>query len=412
MKKADASQQIANKKWTVIDSIGILMIGAVAGRMLPYYLPTANRWTVMILLGVYALLFVVAHQIPCRLNVLLFPYFIIQTVITLALILAIPSYEGPQDYFVMLLLPLCIQAMWRLTLKAGSIWVGFFACMSAASMIIYYRINESSWEGIGYSLAYVAACIMVAVLSSVTLRAEEAQRESQALNEELRQANQKLQDYARQVEQLAATEERNRLARDLHDSVSQTVFSINLTAQAARILLERDPGKAAAKLEHLQSLTENALAEMRALIQHLRPDSIDQAGLCEYLRKYAVERKKQDGLEVALSITGDQRLPAQVEECLFRVVQESLNNVVKHAGVNKASVTLNLNENLISLCIEDHGAGFDPRKAASGATHLGLLGMQERVRALGGKLEIISSPHAGTQVWVKDLKVKEGDAHV
>jgi signal transduction histidine kinase len=396
----------------VIDTVSYLMIGSVAGRMLPYYLGTGDRWVVIGLLSLYALLFTAARILSRRIPTFLYPYFLIQLAISMYLCLGISSYDGPQDYFAMLVLPLCIQAMWRPSLKKGAIWVGFFSVVMASSMIIYYQKYEQSWEGIGYGLVYVAACVMIAAFSSMTMRAEEAHNRTQALNAELQQANQKLQDYARRVEHMAAVEERARLARDLHDSVSQTIFSMTLTAQAARILLERDPGRVGDQLDHLQELAKNALAEMRALIQHLRLDADQRDGLGAWLRRHVLERELQDGLMVDLTITGERRLPSAVEENLFRVVQEALNNVTRHAQCTSASVTLRLDENPIMLCIEDHGVGFNPASGSASArlygSHMGIAGMAERVRALGGRLEIDSSPGKGTRVWVTDLVVEEG----
>ena len=146
----------------------------------------------------------------------------------------------------MLIMPISMQAMWRFGQKTGTRWVAVFAVFVAVCMIVYYQKYEGSWEGVGYGLVYVAAAIMISVFSTLTQRATSAHKESQALNAELAAANSKLQEYARQVEQLAAAEERSRLARDLHDSVSQTIFSLTLTAQAARILLDRDPARGAA----------------------------------------------------------------------------------------------------------------------------------------------------------------------
>ena len=383
------------------------MVGSVVGRMLPYYWPTDNRWVMIGLLGLYILLFTAARILSYRRPAILHPYFVVQLGITLLLLLIIPSYDGPQDYFAMLILPISMQAMWRFGQKTGTLWVAVFAVFVAVCMIIYYQQYEGSWEGVGYGLVYVAAAIMISVFSTLTLRATAARAETQALNAELQAANQKLQEYARQVEQLAAAEERSRLARDLHDSVSQTIFSLTLTAQAARILMERDPARVPAQLDHLQALAKNALAEMRSLIEHLRPDSLTQNGLAAGLHQHVLERKLRDGLDVQLVIHGESRLPAALEEGLFRVVQEALNNVVKHAGVTEAAVTLRLDRNPIELCIADRGAGFDPQARPPETGHLGLAGMAERVAALGGRLEIESAPGSGTRIWVKDLVVEE-----
>ncbi len=394
-------------QWTAVDTVSYLMIGSVVGRMLPYYWPTDNRWPMVGLMSLYILLFTAARIISHRRPAILHPYFIVQLGITLLLLLVIPSYDGPQDYFAMLIMPISMQAMWRFGQKTGTRWVAVFAVFVAVCMIVYYQKYEGSWEGVGYGLVYVAAAIMISVFSTLTQRATSAHKESQALNAELAAANTKLQEYARQVEQLAAAEERSRLARDLHDSVSQTIFSLTLTAQAARILLDRDPARVAPQLDHLQELASSALAEMRSLIEHLRPDSLTQKGLPAALRQHVLERQLRDGLEVQLTISGERRLPAAVEEGLFRVVQEALNNVVKHAGVKQASVTLRLDRDPIECCIADAGVGFNPQSRSAETGHLGLAGMAERVRAIGGRLEINSAPGAGTRLWVKDLVVPE-----
>ncbi|MBE0698744.1 MAG: sensor histidine kinase, partial [Anaerolineaceae bacterium] len=205
--------------------------------------------------------------------------------------------------------------------------------------------------------------------------------------------------------------ERNRLARELHDSVTQTIFSMTLTAQSTRILLDRDPTRVAAQLDHLQSLAQSALAEMRSLIQQ-RPRSIAEEGLVEALRRHAAERSAQDGLQVDLRITGNQRLPISTEEALFRIIQEALNNIAKHASTNNATVTLCLEKNPVWAAIDDQGIGFNPalicqKETVGGSTHLGLSGMAERVAALGGKLVIESNPGAGTHIRVENIQVEE-----
>jgi signal transduction histidine kinase len=169
---------------------------------------------------------------------------------------------------------------------------------------------------------------------------------------------------------------------------------MTLIADAARILLERDPTKAGAQIDRLLELAQSALAEMRSLISHLRPKTVAEEGLVPALRRHVAERGNQDGLSVALRLEGyaedDARLPPETEEALFRIVQEALNNVVKHAQTDRAEVRLRLRDDAVLLLVEDPGVGFDPTRVSSGASHLGLTSMGERVRALGGTLEIES----------------------
>jgi signal transduction histidine kinase len=144
---------------------------------------------------------------------------------------------------------------------------------------------------------------------------------------------------------------------------------------------------------------------MRSLISHLRPKTVAEEGLVPALRRHVAERGSQDGLTVALSLEGyaedDMRLPPETEEALFRIVQEALNNVVKHAQTDRAEVRLILRDEAVSLLIEDSGVGFDPARVSSGTSHLGLTSMRERVKALGGTLEIESQPGAGTHIKVE-----------
>lgn len=228
---------------------------------------------------------------------------------------------------------------------------------------------------------------------------------------ELQEAHGQLQEYAAQAEELAAVQERNRLARELHDSVTQTIFSMTLTAEAARILLERDPSQAASHLSLLQELAQSALSEMRALIQQLRPTLIEEGGLAVALHQHLAALERREGLKAALQVEGEGQLPRDQEEGLFRIVQEALNNVVKHAHTDTAAVRLQLENGQVSLLIEDQGAGFDPSRSGPAREGFGLTSMRERVEMLGGTLEVRSSPGKGTQVLVQVPKTKRGNSN-
>jgi signal transduction histidine kinase len=210
-----------------------------------------------------------------------------------------------------------------------------------------------------------------------------------------------------QAQQVATLEERQRLARELHDSVTQTIFSMTLTSEAARILLHRDPARVAAQLEHLQQLAQEALAEMRSLIYELRPAREAEAGLVPALRQHVVERQNRDGLTAALHVEGEKRLPPEYEAALFRIVQEALNNVVKHAQTDQAKVTLHMTGQAISLVIEDHGVGFDPASVGSNTSRIGLTSMRERAETLGGAFTLESQPGAGARIKVEIPQIQE-----
>jgi len=259
-------------------------------------------------------------------------------------------------------------------------------------------------------IIYLAGIFLVTGFCYLALQAGEAQNRSEALLADLQVANRKLQVYAAQVQELAAAAERNRLARELHDSVTQIVFSLTLSAQSARILLDRDPPRAAAQLDHLQELAQRALVEMRGLIQQLHPRSIAEEGLAAGLHRLATERQSGDGLNVELQVHGERRLPANIEEGLFRIAQEALNNIVKHAHTDRAVITLDLEDgNRVLMDIVDYGAGFDPTQVQSSPGHLGLTSMAERIQALGGTLIVDSKPGKGTRIRVELVVVQEVD---
>lgn len=381
-----------------------LLTGSVAARMIPHYIGTDYQWVVIFLVAAFILLLSSERIISRFIKWYIYFYFLIQLGIISAL-LVIPTDTAPTDYFLNLVLPLCGQVMWTLNDPPARYWIVAFSFYCFLAMMLSFDL----WEGMGFGFTYIAGCILVSVLSAATLRSNRAQIKSQALLAELQIANQKLQEYSRQVESLAAAEERNRLARELHDSVSQTIFSMTLTAQAARMLMESDPPRVPSLLDHLQTLSHNALAEMRTLIQELRPHNIVYQGLAAALQKHVKDRLLQDGLKVDVQILKDRRLSNQVEEGLFRVAQEALNNVVKHSGSDTARIILDLGSDTRCLIIEDQGIGFDPLAVRSLPGHVGLSSMDERVRSFGGTLMVDAKPGGGTRIRIENIPINDDD---
>jgi signal transduction histidine kinase len=201
--------------------------------------------------------------------------------------------------------------------------------------------------------------------------------------------------------ELSTIEERKRLARELHDSVTQTLFSIGLTAEAAAELLESDPARARGQLEHLQRLTHAAMTEMRSLIFELRPAELETEGLAAALRKHVEVLQRLYEPEIQLRVDGDRRLPPDVERGLLRIAQEALGNALRHSGAAHVSLSLTERDSRVEICIADDGQGFDPAEAATRSRRLGLTSMRERAEALGGVLAIESAPGKGTIVTVE-----------
>jgi signal transduction histidine kinase len=209
--------------------------------------------------------------------------------------------------------------------------------------------------------------------------------------------NARLHERARQA---AILEERQRLARELHDSVTQSLYGISLYAEAAsRALADGETEPAAASVREISETTREALGETRLMLFELRPPLLEEQGLGAALRTRLEAVEARSGLEALFECRGDARLAPDREVELFRLSQEALNNVLKHAHAHRVQVHLDLEANPVLLDVADDGVGFDPTRHGAGG--LGLPGMRERVERLGGTVRIESSPGAGTRVHVE-----------
>ena len=202
-----------------------------------------------------------------------------------------------------------------------------------------------------------------------------------------------------QAQHAAALEERQRLARELHDSGSQAVYGIALGARPARTLLDRDPARVAEPLDYVLQLAEAGLAEMRALIFELRPESLEQEGLVAALDKQADALRARHGIDARAVLCDEPDVPLELKEPLYRIAREALHNTVKHARASRVELRLECGPEEIALEVADDGVGFDPSGEFPG--HLGLRSMRERSTAFGGSLEVESAPGRGTRVHVR-----------
>jgi signal transduction histidine kinase len=209
-----------------------------------------------------------------------------------------------------------------------------------------------------------------------------------------------------QAQQVATAEERERLARELHDAVTQTLFSASLIAEAVPHLWERDPDEGRRRIEELRRLTRGALSEMRTLLLELRPASLMEAPLGQLLKQLAETAASRANLEVSIRSDGDAwSLPPEVHLVVYRVVQEALNNTCKHGAATHATVHVRWRHDGLHARVTDNGRGFEPRADTRG--RLGLVIMQERARAVGARLRIQSQLGHGTTVdlhWRKSAR--------
>jgi PAS domain S-box-containing protein len=259
--------------------------------------------------------------------------------------------------------------------EQGGGWTNELTCLTKTGNSLPAEISASLVDVDG------RPCL-IALVRDITERkqAEEALRASEA--------------------RLAVLEERQRLARDLHDSVTQGLYGLNLYAEAtARLLSTGNVEMAATQLREMRDTAQEALREMRLLIYELRPPVLEEEGLVAALQNRLEAVEERAGLETTFKVEGDGRLPPAIEEGLYRIAQEALNNALRHAHAHRISMYLRQVEPTVILEITDDGVGFDPSTTQERGG-LGLRGMEERVEGLSGSLSIDSAPGAGTRVKV------------
>ncbi|MER5779700.1 GAF domain-containing sensor histidine kinase [Streptomyces sp. NPDC002039] len=198
--------------------------------------------------------------------------------------------------------------------------------------------------------------------------------------------------------ELTIAEERSRLAHELHDAVSQKLFSLRLTAQAASALVDRDPARAKGELQQVALLAAEAADELRAAVTELRPAALDEDGLVATLRDHVRVLDRAHTAYVTFTCDGVRALPATQEEAVLRVAQEALHNALRHSGAETVEVTLLRRGAGALLSVRDDGCGFSPPTVRKAGRHLGLVSMRDRASGVGGRLEVRSEPAKGTTI--------------
>jgi signal transduction histidine kinase len=303
-----------------------------------------------------------------------------------------------EDFWALMIFPLVVQAMNNFKPRIGYIFTGIFI-----AIMPYFLLSSLGLEkGLPLMFIYGSACFLVAAFIVIVRESVAAQDESQKQKAELQIAHQQLQDYTERAEELAVLQERNRLARELHDSVTQSLHSATLLAEAGqRQASSGDIEKAREYLKRLGEISQQALREMRLLVYELRPLALTGVGLLGALQQRLDAVERRSGVEVIFSSKDEIEIPEYIEEEFYRIAMEALNNALKHANPTSVTVILRKVEKLEVPCIElaiiDDGVGFDPGKKDS-EEGFGLVSMRERIEKLGGELDIISAPGEGTQV--------------
>lgn len=350
---------------------------------------SSASWTLLAIFGV-----ILFSQQPLTRRFLWYPrlYALAQSGLVIAMLIVDPTI----DFLTLLFLPLSFQAVQFFSSRIGFVWIGGFI-LAMAGMALF----GMEWEaGLTLVLTGGGANLLMGSFAHLITRTEGRRKENQRLFADLQEAYRRMKESAAQAEALAAAEERHRLTRELHDSLTQTLFSMNLAVQAAGLSTQDAPDQVKSHLTRLQGLSRSAARELLSLTGQVPPRPVAQEGLASAIQRLADERMEQDGLQVSLEMTGARTLTEPVETALYRIVQEALNNVTRHAGVRQARIWLRLESPAASLDVEDAGCGFDLENQQPGG--FGLAGMAERAREIGWRLEVRSHPGQGTQVHVEE----------
>lgn len=217
--------------------------------------------------------------------------------------------------------------------------------------------------------------------------------------EQLATAHEQLRQYALRIEDLAAVQERNRIAREIHDSLGHTLTAQNIQLQTAVKLWQRDSKKAHSFLQQAQQLAATAMQEVRRSVRTLREDAVEEPPLEKAIAHLVHDFQQGTGITISTQIEGETIICPQMSKALHRIIQEALTNIRKHAQATQVSIQLSTTSEQVNLMIQDNGRGFDPELQSGDG--FGLQGMRERVAALNGVLSLATEPGAGCRIIIK-----------
>jgi signal transduction histidine kinase len=319
-------------------------------------------------------------------------YLAIQTAITTALFpLGINSFAAPILFFV-----LSSYAMTLKPVRRGVVWIAIFALIT---FVGFGLITSWSWALVSVG-PFIGGYLFFGAFGKNTQDAEEARAASQKLADELAAANQQLREYTAQAEELAVADERNRLARELHDSLGHRLTVAVVQLEGAQRLIPNDPGRAAAMIGTMREQMKEALGDLRRSLASLRAPVEADLPLDQALQRLSHEFQASTGLKVHLEINGlCPDLPAAERLALYRAAQEALTNTHKHARARTIWLRLDLADETLRLVAADDGQGFSDRDPS--AFSFGLRGLHERATQLGGELTLSQRLGGGAQLEFK-----------
>jgi signal transduction histidine kinase len=293
----------------------------------------------------------------------------------------------------MLFCPIVVQVMNNFPQRIGYLITGIFTVITSFILLL----------GLGYEVGlplifvYGVIYFLLATFIAIIREAEEAREESRRQQAELMATQETLRKSEMEK---AVTTERNRLARELHDSVTQSLYSLTLFTEAARHMAEEQNLKDLEQhIKQIGIIGLQSLKEMRLLVYELQPPELERDGLVLALRRRLEAVEGRAGVEARVTVEEYDTLPGGIEQELFRIAMEALNNALKHAAATSVVVILRQDSGCLEMEIVDDGVGFEPESARNSGG-MGLLSIQKRVDQLGGRLSIQTAPGKGTSVKV------------
>ncbi|HET9910982.1 MAG TPA: sensor histidine kinase [Anaerolineales bacterium] len=356
-----------------------LSVSSLRHALKSFYLPVAIIWaTVIPILSPYLELHFVGNRLP---------EFFLQTAFWQQIIL--------------LFIPLIVTS-WQYSISKIIL---FFASTTALNIILLFSgivlIEQALLRTLlGILFIQVIAFLLVGHMIASLVRVQREQRRR------LTEANERLAQHASTVEQLTLSQERNRMARELHDVLAHTLSGVAVELEGLRATMQRDPEQSTALLNHSLQAIREGLTETRRALQELRAKPLEDLGLALAVQNLAEVYASRSDFQLELDIDhnlGDH--PAEIQQSVYRIAQEALANIADHAQAENVYVQLKQDRGRLMLSIRDDGCGFDPRNSKN-EKHYGLLGMRERAEMAGGKLTVESRAGKGTQIsfWYGDVQ--------
>lgn len=323
----------------------------------------------------------------------------LQMGILVLIIIVLLALNPPSYLFTLLFFIASPTSTLNLPFRSAAAWISVMSLVT----ILYFSLENTLLAGLLTALPLIAGFIFFAVFANAVRQADEARRQSQRLLEELQLANFQLQEYASRVETLAVAEERNRMAREMHDTLGHRLTVASVQLEGAQRLISRDPARAEQMVETVRTQVKEALAELRRSVAALRQPLEADLLLVQALENLAESFQEATGVPVEVNIQSDlPEIGAEQRLVLYRAAQEALTNIQRHAHASRAWLALTSREGRLQLVIEDNGVGLQSaaERTAQEQSGYGLIGLQERAGRIGGEVKIESGSQQGLRLTI------------